>query len=206
MILSLLVGTALKLQGTALEFFPMEPGMKWQYESSGSSTGTYSQEVGASTDIDGKLVTIVHIKDKGKTLQTTFYESTTNGLYVLGHDAKKLFEKPQPVFILAEKGAKWDHTGPSPYADDDAGGLKLTGQSKFIGMKTYLGEKHLCLEVKTDVQIGLTGSTATNFKTTTIYAKGIGMVEMEETAKIGKTTTKRKINLIKFERPKVDGQ
>ena len=61
------------------------------------------------------------------------------------------------------------------------------------------------MEVKTDAKIGLTGSTATTFKTTTIYAKGLGMVEMDETAQIGKTTNKRKVTLTKFERAQVDG-
>ena len=103
MILALIAASSIAFQSNASEFFPMEPGMKWTYESSGSSTGSYSQEIGASTDVDGKMVTLVQIKVKGKTVQSTFYETTSNGLYVLGHDAKKLFEKPQPVFILDPK-------------------------------------------------------------------------------------------------------
>lgn len=206
MILALIASSAIAVQGTASDFFPMEPGMKWTYESSGSASGSYSQEIGASTDVDGKTVTLVQIKVKGKTVQSTFYETTSNGLYVLGHDAKKLFEKPQPVFIVASKGATWEHTGPSPYEDDESGGLKLTGHSKSIGSRLYLGEKRDCLEVKTEAKIGLTGSTATTFKTTTIYAKGLGMVEMDESAQIGKTTNKRKVILTKFERAQVDGK
>lgn len=206
MILALIATSAIAVQGTASDFFPMEPGMKWTYESSGSASGSYSQEIGASTDVDGKMVTLVQIKVKSKTVQSTFYETTLNGLYVLGHDAKKLFEKPQPVFILAAKGANWEYSGPSPYEDDDSGGMKLTGQSKAIGSRLYLGEKRDCMEVRTEAKIGLTGSTATTFKTTTIYAKGIGMVEMDETAQNGKTTNKRKVMLTKFERAQVDGK
>ncbi len=206
MILALIAGSTLFLQSTATEFFPMEPGMKWTYESSGSSAGSYTQEIGASTDVDGKQITLVQIRVKGKVVQSTFYETSTNGLYVLGHDAQKLFEKPQPVFILAAKGASWDHTGPSPYEDDDAGGIKLAGHSKLIGVKTYLGEKRECLEVKTEAKIGITESTATVFKTTTIYARGLGMVEMDEAVQRGKTTNKRKVTLLKFERAQVDDQ
>lgn len=206
MILALIAGSALLPQSTAADFFPMDPGMKWTYESTGNSAGGYTQEVSASTDIDGKVVTLVQIRVKGKVVQSTFYQTSTNGLYVLGHDANKLFDKPQPVYVVAAKGATWEHTGPSPYEDDVESGIKLTGRSKLIGEKTYLGLKRECLEVKTEARIGLTSSTATTFKTTAIYAKGIGMVEMEETAQLGKTTNKRKVTLLKFESAQVDDQ
>ncbi len=206
MVLALIAASALTTQNPATDYFPLQPGMRWTYECSGSVVGSYNQEIGASTDIDGKQVTLVHIKERGKTTQTTFYEASENGVYILGHDAKKLFEKPQPVFILSQKGAEWTHNAPSPYDDDPSAGINLKGRSKFIGTKTYLGTKRECIEVKTEAKIGLTGTTATTFNTTTIYAKGIGMVEMQETAKIGKTSTQRKIVISKFELPQADGQ
>lgn len=204
MILALIAGSTLFLQNSAADYFPMEPGMKWTYETTGG--GAYAQEISASTDVDGKLVTLVQIKIKGKVVQSTFYQTSSTGLYVLGHDVNKLFDKPQPVFLLSAKGASWEHSGPSPYEDDVESGIKLTGRSKLIGIKTYLGEKRECLEVKTEAKIGLTESTATTFKTTAIYAKGVGMVEMDETAQRGKTTNKRKVTLVKFERAQVDDQ
>ena len=182
----------------------MEPGMKWSYESTGSSSGDYVQVVSASTDIDGKVVTLVQIRVKGKVVQTTFYQTSSTGLYVLGHDASKLFEKPQPVYLIGAKGATWEHTGQSPYEDDSESGIKLTGRSRLIGEKTYLGLKRECLEVKTEARIGLTASSATTFKTTAIYAKGIGMVEMEESVQHGKTSNKRKVTLLKFETAQAD--
>ena len=194
-----------QVQTPASEFFPLEQGMKWQYEYTGDNAGTYSQEVGEPVDLNGKLTAPLLIKTGSKVSQTTYYDVGSAGVYVLGHDPEKLFEKPLPVFQINEKGAKWEFSGPSPYEGDTAAGMAITGQSKLVGLRPVLGDKKLCLEVKSETKIGLTKSTATTFEQTLVYAKGVGLVEFEETIRSGKKTIKRKVKLIKFEGAKAVG-
>lgn len=188
-------------QATAAELFPLVPGSKWSYEITGSGSGKYDQEVGFPVEIDGKSLAPILVKVGTKITQTTFYDVAPSGVYILGHDAKKLWEKPLPVFQIGEKGAQWAFDGPSPYENDTAARMALTGQSKWIGERAYLGEKRRCLEVKTETKIGISASTATRFVQKTVYAVGIGMVEMDEEVTLGKTTNKRKVKIVKFERP-----
>lgn len=191
---------ALLPQLTVADFFPLRPGMAWTYEITGDRPSIYQQKVGPAVEVSGKMIPpVLILSATGKTIQTTFYERTDVAVFVLGHDPKNLFLKPQPVFQFDPKGAKWEFEGPSPYEDDKESGMKMVGQSKLVGQRSYLGENRDCLEVKTETKIGLTASTATTFKQTAIYAKGLGMVEMDESAQQGRNTTRRKVKIIKFE-------
>ena len=135
-------------------------------------------------------------------MQTTFYDLQGSGVYVIGHDPKVLFEKPQHVFQLEGKGSKWEYEGPSPYDDDKSARMRVKGQSKLVGQRTVLGEKRECLEVDTETRIGLSESTATLFKRSGLYAKGVGLVQMEENVSVGRRSQKRKVQLTKFESAK----
>ena len=192
-------------QVSATDFFPIEVGMKWSYEISGDGVGSYTQLVGESIDLDGKTLLPVLVKNGAKVTQTTFYDVRSSGVYILGNDPKKFLENPQPVFMLDAKGAKWDFVGPSPYEDDKASGMTIKGQSKLVNPRLVLGEKRECLEVKAEIKIGLSQSTATSFKQTSTYAKGIGLVEMDQTAQYGKRSVVTKVKLLKFEGSKAGG-
>jgi hypothetical protein len=192
-------------QVSATEFFPMEAGMKWTYENTGDGGGLYSQEVGEPVDVGGKLASPLLIKVGSKIIQTTFYDVTSSGVYVLGSDPKKFSVKPQPVFQIDARGSKWEYVGPSPYEDDKESGMTMKGQSKLVGLRPALGEKRECLEVKVETKIGLSQATATLFKQTFLYAKGIGLVEMDQTAQSGKRTVVTKVKLLKFEGGKAVG-
>lgn len=186
-------------QRQATDYFPMEPGMKWTYETSGASYGLYVQEVGAAVEVEGKMRLPLTIKIGGKLVQTTFYDATPTAIFVLGHDPKQLLPKPQPVFQFDAKGAKWEFEGPSPYEDDKESRIFIKGQSKDIGQRTVGSEKRDCIEVKSETKIGLNEKTATVFRQTAIYAKGIGLVELVEIIQAGKDTQQRKVKLLKME-------
>ncbi|HJP84157.1 MAG TPA: hypothetical protein VJ835_11715 [Fimbriimonadaceae bacterium] len=191
---------------SAAEFFPMKPGMVWEYETTGDGAGTYTQQIGAAVDAGGTMRAPMVIKIAGKEIQSTFYELTPTGVFVIGHEPKKLFAKPQPVFQTGEKGAKWDFIGPSPYEDDKEARLVIKGESKWAGQRNVLGQKRDCLVVKTENRIGLSESTATLFKNEAVYAKDVGLVEMDETVQFGKTQHKRHVRLVKFDPGQVPGE
>ena len=198
--LTILAATVLQAPSAA-DFFPLIPGTKWTYEMTGSGSGSYTQEVGFPVDVEGKKLTPIFVKSGSKITQTTFYDCASTNVSLLGYSAKKLFDRPQPVFQIAEKGAQWTFDGPSPYEGDDAGKMSLKGQSKVVGMRDVLGEKRLCLEVKTEAKIGITDDTSTRFVQVAIYAKDVGLAEMDETVTLGKRTNRRKVKLISMEKP-----
>jgi len=195
-----LVAVAVQNPLTAGDFFPMQPGTVWTYESSGDQSGIYDQAIGQAANIGGKTIHPVLTVNNGKILMKTFYEATPSGLYILGQDPEKPFAKPQPVFQFDPKGAKWEFEGASPYESDTQAGMRMTGSSKLVGERDVLGEKRLCLEVKSDTKIGLTSESATTFKQTMVFAKDVGMVSLEQSAQLGRRTTKFKVKLIKFEK------
>jgi hypothetical protein len=182
--------------GSAADYFPMPAKARWDYETTGDGAGLYSQVV---------MHTPIEILIGGKTVASTFYQVTPGGVYVLGTNPKSFYERPQPVFIFDEKGTKWDFDGPSPYEADKQARMFMKGQSKSIGQRSVAGEKRDCIEVRTETKIGLSEKTATVFTQISIYAKGIGLAEMDETIQFGRTTNKRKVKLIKFTAQKVDG-
>lgn len=191
--------------GSAAEYFPMPAKARWDYETTGDGAGIYSQVVGEPVDVGGVMHTPIEILIGGKSVASTFYQVTTGGVYVLGTNPKSFYERPQPVFIFDEKGTKWDFDGPSPYEADKQARMFMKGQSKSIGLRSVAGEKRDCIEVRTETKIGLSEKTATVFTQISIYAKGVGLAEMDETIQFGRTTNKRKVKLIKFTAHKVDG-
>jgi hypothetical protein len=186
-------------QISAADYFPLSPGMKWDYETTGDGAGFYSQVVGGSIDIEGTMMAPINIIIGNKVVQTTFYRITPGGVHVLGSDPKAFLATPHPVFVIEPKGAKWSFEGPSPYEGDTVARMRVNGQSKAVGPRTYLGEKRDCLEVKTETKIGLSEASATVIKHTAIYAKGLGLAELDETIQQGKRHLKRQVKLIKFE-------
>jgi hypothetical protein len=195
-----LVAAALQSPLSPADFFPMEAGMKWTYESSGDQTGVYEQSIGAPVAYAGRTLAPLLTLSNGKVVAKTFYESTPTGLYILGQDPGKQFDKPQPVFQFDPKGVKWSFDGPSPYDDDKGSGMRMSGESRLIGEREFLGAKHLCLEMKTDTLIGPTSEVSTQFKQTMVFAKGVGMVAMEQSARFGRRNTKFKVKILKFEK------
>lgn len=185
----------------ASEYFPLEPGTKWSYESSGDIAGAYDQEVGTAVEVGGESRAPIIVIERGKIAGQTFYQVTDSAVLVLGNDPKKLLKKPQPVFQIGLKEVKWDFVGDSPYEDDKGATIHIIGQSKPVGMRTVLGTKRECLEVKTENRIGMSDATATVYKQVSTYAKGVGLVEMQETIQFGKKLGKRTIKLTKFEAP-----
>lgn len=188
-------------QISAKDFFPLNPGTRWTYEISGEGAGTYVQEVGFPVEVGGQERCPILIKSGSKITQTTFYDVSDAGVYVLGHNAKKLLEKPQPVFQVGEKETKWAFEGASPYEDDTAARIFIKGQSKVVGLRDVLGTKRLCLEVKSDVRIGITEETSTKIQQTSLYAQSVGLVQFEDTKSLGRRIVKTKVKLLKYDAP-----
>jgi hypothetical protein len=197
--LALIASLSSMSQVSAVDFFPMAPGMNWIYETTGDGAGMYRQSVGGAIDIEGTMMAPLNIIINNKVVQTTFYRVSLSGVSVLGSDPKAFLEKPQPVFQVDSKGTKWSFEGPSPYEGDKIERMRITGESKIVAPRTYLGEKRECLEVKSETKIGLSESSATVIKQTAYYAKGLGLAELDEVIRAGKRTLKRQVKLIKFE-------
>lgn len=197
--LALIASVCSMSQVSAADFFPMQQGMKWEYETTGDGSGYYKQSVGGAIDVEGTMMAPINIIIRNKVVQTIFYQVSPGGVHVLGTDPKSFLDKPQPVFMFDQKGTKWSFDGPSPYEDDSAARMRISGTSRIVGQRTYLGEKRECLEVKTETKIGLSEATSTVIKQSYIYAKGLGMAEFDEVITRSKSTIKRQVKLIKFE-------
>lgn len=201
MILAAIATAFLAPLATAADFFPLTPGTTWTYQISGDFSGSVLQKALEPTEIEGQSEPLpaLSVSSQGKVVSTVFYQAKSQGVYVLGTDPSKLYATPQPVFEFGDKGTKWTFNGPSPYENDKASTLRMTGQSKAIGMRDVLGVKRECIEVKTETKIGHSDEASTTVKRTSIYAKGVGLVETQETSQFGKRQTKLTTKLAKFE-------
>jgi len=185
----------------AADYFPLVPGMKWSYEAKGDVFGAFEIQVTEPVDIAGVATPHVLVMEQGKVSQQTFYNVDAASVSVVGSDPKKPLKDPYPIFRIGEKPTEWEYVGPSPYDDDTSASMHLTGSARKIGARDVLGVRRDCIEVKSEAKIGLSVQTATIFKNTSIYAKGVGLVEAQDSAQSGKKTIKKTVKLVKFEVP-----
>lgn len=184
---------------SAADYFPLKTGMKWSYEVSGDAVGAYEVQVTTPADINGTSTPQVLVMTQGKVTQHVFYGVDSSTVSVIGTDPKKPFSKPQPVFQIGDKPTKWDFTGDSPYEDDKGAMILISGSAKTIGTRDVLGTRRDCIEVKTETRIGYNQAASTLFKQTSVYAKGVGLIQVQEVSQSGRQTIKKNTKLTKFE-------
>lgn len=182
----------------AADYFPLVPGTKWTYrEESAFMPGDYIDEVKEPVEIGGQKCYPVETRLDKKILETVYYAEAGDTLFIVAYDPKKPLEAPRPLFKAGPTKLKWEYTGTTPFMNQPIP-IRVKGESVSKGIRKVLDREVECLEVRLDAQLGTEKEKFLISKQTAIYAKGIGLVEMQEKATVARNTEERKLRLVEF--------
>lgn len=183
----------------AVDFFPLAPGTKWTYREEGKFiSALYTDEVKEPVEIAGDKAFPVETRQDGLLVDTVYYRSTGPAIFIIAYDPKKPLPVPRPLFKLGEKREAWEYEGITFFLKDPVP-LNVKGESVPKGKRKVLGKETECIEVKFDARMGSSTENYVFSKQTAIYAKGIGLVEMQEKTTVNRRSDERKLRLVDFE-------
>lgn len=198
MILAVLASTVLAAPASeAAAFFPLVPGTKWHYEEVGGGARIYVDEVGEAVDVDGHPAFPV-VSTQGNQKDSVFYRIDADSANIVAYDAKQPLASPRPVLKVGSGRMRWTYTGETPFFRSPVV-LRMTGESTRKGTREVLGNRVDVLEVKLDAKMEADAGTTIEVVQVAIYGRGIGLIEMTETGKVGTNSSRRTLKLIKFE-------
>lgn len=183
----------------ASDYFPLVTGTKWTYqdEANGSSS-TYVDSVGNSQDIGGKPATPIVTLDGAKIDGSTFYRVENGQVFVVAFEQNKPLKVPYPILKVGSGKSDWDFVGITQWYGADAP-MTIHGSAKRSGQREFFGAKRDVLEVILDANVGPKAAVGLKSHQVSIYAKGIGLVELKDTTTMNKNKSERKRKLISFE-------
>lgn len=191
MLTALLAAAAMAPAASAEDYFPLTAGSKWTYQN--VSTGeVVVQETGPAIDIGGQQATPLWMRERGRRGETAYYRVDGDTVYIVAYDPKKPLKDPIPTLKVGTGKVKWAYSGSIPFEGGDA---ILSQSSEAVAKKAkVLDVPTDVIEVKTDALVG-----GIKFKTTVLFAKGLGMVENSGETRFGKQLTRQVLRLTKFE-------
>ncbi|HMS53904.1 MAG TPA: hypothetical protein PKA27_00760 [Fimbriimonadaceae bacterium] len=200
MIAALLALTSIQAV-SASDYFPLQTGTKWTYRSeSGGLSATQIDEVGTKIEIDGREATPIVTKVNGRTVGTSYYRVDGDTVYLIAEDPKKPLVDPQPVLKVGATKQDWSFGGQTSFMGAGAT-IDLKGTSSAPKARKVLDRQIESIEVRLDMKVATSEALGMNGRQTSVYAKGIGLVELQSEQTVGKQKSKSNLRLLKFESP-----
>lgn len=194
MILALAASVAIASEIAA--FFPTAAGTSWTFETEAEGTKVTSKMTAGSPITVGDAEAVPFVtKVLSQTVETIFYRVTEDSVLVVAYDPKAPFASPRPVLKYAEKGAVW-----TIETEEQGMPLKMSCTTAKRRSRKVLDQTVETLELKVDAVLGA-GDLTMEMKQTAVYGRGVGLVEIQEERKVGKTKHKRSIRLVQYEPP-----
>jgi hypothetical protein len=183
----------------ASDYFPLKAGCKWHYVEEGAFDNlSYVDVALPPTDVAGVPATPVETRVQSKVIETRYYRVVGDTVILVAYDPKSPLVPPQPIFSYASGKNTWTYSGKVPFLGDNVP-IELRGRASGKGTREVLDGKRECIETVIDAKIlGGPGMTI-EFNQVSLYAKGIGLVEMKQKQKAAGKTSETKIRLIRFE-------
>jgi hypothetical protein len=189
---------AAPVQATAGDFFPLIPGTKWVYKlSTGAGDAIFEDEVLAPVEIGGEKAFPICSRHEKRIVETIFYRDLGNAIVIVAYDPKLPLAEPRPVFKMGSAREKWTYEGRTPFMDGDIP-IRLKGESSPVAKVRVLEKDVDGLKVVLEAELGNAREKFLVSKQTAIYARGIGLVEMQEKSTAGRKSDDKKLSLVEF--------
>ncbi len=214
-------------QSNVEEYFPLRAGMVKIYEEQIVSNGkTYNFSVietyvGTTTvrryekyidesepDVD-KREKVREITEQAFEIRTamdndtpvpTYYQAKGNRVFIVGTEEGQLLKSVYPVFAVGANPETFIYTGEIPVMGAPAPAI-IDGETKNRGDFKFNNKNYSAVETKLNYKMQVGGGIDITSEQKSVYAKGLGLVEYEESGKSGSRTTKRKRKLTKIQLP-----
>lgn len=178
---------------SVLDFFPLNDGDEYVYtDEAGLQTYTITDRVKGPVKVGDKEAFQVDSYLGSKTFGSSFYAVEGRKIMVIAYEKEKPLPSPFPVFQLPEEGARWAFSGSTTFLDEDVA-VAIVGEVRKSRNYNFLGQSREALEVKMKTDDGRIVTEQTS-----IYAKGVGLVEMKEVITINKRKQERKRRLVSY--------
>lgn len=228
MINALLVATTANLEELKVEdYFPLESGIIRFYDEEMTFQGrnskfSFTETVQGKTDLKrvesyidltepdenlqkkerivGESAFQVQVNFPGGKPELTFYQYNGRNVQIASVQPGVLLDQPYPILAVGRNPEIWLFSGFIPVMGAPAQAV-IEGESRPTKDYKFLGKTYPAIQVTTKYVINLEVGEPATTSQKSIYAKGIGLVEFEETGKIGKDVTKRKRKLTRIHIP-----
>ena len=202
MILTVIAAAAF-LSSSVQDYYPMEAGTRWTFEDGNGLQ--LVEEIGEAVDIGKGQMAIPKVrKVSGRSGSAELYRVDGDTLRLVGflekaspQDTVTLLKEPQPILRVADGKAEWQYVGEIPTGLGPVL-VQVRGDSKKGPKRRVLDREVETLLVHVSSRIGNDRSRV-EVKSDAVYAKGIGLVEMNEVTKAEGQTVKKMLKLVKFE-------
>jgi hypothetical protein len=196
------VAAASAVQGpAAADFFPLQKGTKWTYTETGVQNAVTTDLVVGEVEYAGQMATKVANLIGAREISNAYYKVERDGVYLLGYAEDDPLPQPLPIFKIGDRRVTWQVSGKTGTRVEASETFDQKGESQLRGMRDVLGTRVEVLEVKTTTVVGVSAARET-IENTSIYGRGIGLVESTFKTTIGRRSTTRTIRLTAVERPK----
>ena len=183
---------------SASDYFPLIPGFKATYDDSALHKAQVLNVVQPSLKIGDRDVCPISTYLDGQKTDTVYYSATENEIVIVAYDLKHPLANPRPVFRVGPGKVTWTYQGVTPFFKDPVS-LLLTGESRPGGKKKILRETVETLLVSLDATIGDPKTGGFLVHQEMVFAKGIGMTDMVESAVVAGKKQSHHVRLIAFE-------
>jgi hypothetical protein len=175
------------------DYFPLNDGDEYVFtDEAGLQSYTITDRVKGPVKVGDKEAFQVDSYLGSKTFGSAFYSVEGKKVMVVAYEKEKPLPSPFPVFQLPEEGARWAFSGSTTFLDEDVA-VAIVGEVKKTKNYTFLGQSKEAIEVKMKTDDGRIVTEQTS-----IYAKGIGLLEMREVITINKRKQERKRRLVSY--------
>lgn len=187
---------------SASDYFPLKVGRRMTYEEKSLQSGMTTDVVEEPVDVKGVMTTPVATYQGGNKVNTAYYRVDAEGVAIIAYDPERPLPEPLPVLKVAgTEKMTWEFKGAGS-AEKLAEPLAMKGESQVLkAEREVLGKKVQVLQVKINAFVG-GGKAREEIEQVAIYGKGVGLVELTSTTKIGKRKAVSILKLTKIEEPK----
>jgi hypothetical protein len=226
---------ATQAKATAADFFPLTPGLRRIYEEKGETKETVIDEVGAKpVYFGGAPAYAIYRKSKfNQILDTTYYRADDTSVMIVGYAEDRRAATPivgqpidltkndrknvlmslipaMPLFKYDGGATTWSYTeipkiqgpvGEEPIVRDETA---IVGSAKPGPIREILGRKVETIVVHTDIELG-TGKLQRKQSETSVYGRGIGLIETVIKTISEKKATEFRTTLIGIEEKREGG-
>jgi len=194
---------ALARPSEVAEFFPLDFGRTWVYNEAQGTVAGVTSVVGVEQDLldkklnpVGKGVPIVK-KVGDDVVGCVFYRIVDDQVFVVAFDQNRPLASPYPIIKLGPGKTTWSYKGETQWVGEMSP-MALEGSCKRGPAREIQGNKYDTIEVTIDVVIGDPDGMCAKTHQTSVYGRGVGLIELVDQSTFNKTKKENKRKLISF--------
>lgn len=185
------------------DFFPTEAGWKWTYREEAGTTASEIVDVSkGDREQLGRTISTYETFVRGVTQGEIGYSINGQDIQIVWTSGSDPLAMPYTILRVPEGNeSSWTFDGAVPTGGTMVERLQIRGKAKRIGPQKILDfDVSDALEVTLDMELG-SGDIVTKILQVSVYGKGVGLVSMKETTRLGRQTGQRSRILTALTRP-----